>query len=132
MNSTLEKPAENLVIAILAELAAKGIDTLRMSDRKLHDHFDAVLDRLRSAGGELESAANQFYKNVVTDTYDELDHSLITAEQFGFVKFPNPTYSRLTIAITPRMAHRLLQDWTDDERAAIREAANVIADRQYA
>jgi hypothetical protein len=132
MTTTLDKRAEDLVIAILAELAMQNIDTLHMSDRKFHEHFGRVLERLREVRGELGELARQFYKNVVTDTYDELDHSLITAEQFGFVKFPNPTYSRLTIAITPRMAHRLLKPWDSEERKAIHDAAKEIVRRQTA
>lgn len=124
--TTMDKRTEDLLIAILAEISLQGTDTLRMSDRKFHEHFGRALSRLKAFGGELEELANQFYKNVVTDTYDELDHSLITAEQFGFVKFPNPSYSRLTIAITPRMARRLLKDWSDEDRSAIREAAKEI------
>ena len=130
--TTLDKKAEDLVIAVLAELSVQGIDTLRMNDRQFHDHFGIVLDRLRQAGGELKDLADQFYKNIVTDTYDELDHSLITAEQFGFVKFPNPTYSRLTIAITPRMAHRLLASWDSGERSMIASATKEIVNRQAA
>jgi hypothetical protein len=130
--STVEKHAEDLLIAVLAELATQGVDTLPVSDRKFHDYFGRLLERLKAGGGELRSLADQFYKNVVTDTYDELDHSLITAEQFGFVKFPNPTYSRLTIAITPRMAHRLLKGWDSAERETIREAAKDIFVRQSA
>jgi hypothetical protein len=125
--TTIDKRTEDLLIAILAEISLQGTDTLRMSDRKFHEHFGRALELLKSYGGELEELANQFYKNVVTDTYDELDHSLITAEQFGFVKFPNPSYSRLTIAITPRMARRLLKDWSEKDRSAIRDAAKEIA-----
>jgi len=127
--TTIEKRTEDLLIAILAELATQGVDTLRVSDRKFHEHFGLVLDKLKAAGGNLKQLAGQFYKNVVTDTYDELDHSLVTAEQFGFVKFPNPTYSRLTIAITPRMAHRLLKDWNPAERESIRAATKEIVSR---
>lgn len=130
--TTLNKRAEDLVIAILAELATQRVDTLRVSDRRFHELFGGVLERLREAGGELQQLAQQFSKNVVTDTYDELDHSLVTAEQFGFVKFPNPSYSRLTIAISPRMAHRLLKDWPDDQRETISAAAQEIVGRQTA
>ena len=128
--TTIERRTEDLLIAILAEISNLGVDTLRMSDRKFHEHFGTALSRLKQAGGEVADLAGQFYKNVVTDTYDELDHSLITAEQFGFVKFPNPSYSRLTIAITPRMAHRLLKDWDAEERIAIRQAAEEIVSHQ--
>lgn len=130
--TTIEKRTEDLVIAILADLSMQGIDTLRMDDRQFHEHFGLVLDRLIAGGGELKDLASQFYKNVVTETYDELDHSLIAAEQFGFVKFPNPSYSRLTIAITPRMAHRLLKDWPEEDRGIIRNATQEIVSKQAA
>jgi hypothetical protein len=129
MTATLDKRAEDLVIAILAELATEGVDTLGISDRSIHDRFGKALEKLREDGGEISELARKFYKNVVTDTYDELDHSLIAAEQFGFVKFPNPSYSRATIAITPRMAYRLLKSWPPEQRESIQRAAAVMKDR---
>lgn len=127
--TTIEKRTEDLLIAILAQLSLQGVETLKVSDRRFHEQFGRALDRLRRSGDELADLASQFYKNVLTDTYDELDHSLITAEQFGFVKFPNPTYSRLTIAITPRMAHRLMQDWPPSHQEAIRQASEEMLKR---
>ncbi|HEY4216734.1 MAG TPA: hypothetical protein VGM67_06325 [Gemmatimonadaceae bacterium] len=121
--TTLEKRAEDLVIAVLAELAKQGVETLRMGDKDFHQHFGMILKKFSEGPGELQDLARQFYKNIVNGTYDELDHALITAEQFGFVKFPNPSYSRLTISITPRMAHHMLKEWTPEERVVLEAAA---------
>jgi hypothetical protein len=121
---TVEKRAEDLLIAVLAELSNQKVDTLRMNDRDFHEHFGKMLAVVSRKGGELKELAGQFYKNIINGTYDELDHALIAAEQFGFVKFPNPSYSRLTIAITPRMAHRILKDWDSSERELLAEAAS--------
>lgn len=127
---TLERRTEDLLIALLAELATQGVDTLRINDRAFHDHFGKILDKMKDAGQEVKEVASQYYRNIVSGTYDELDHALIAAEQFGFVKFPNPSYSRLTIAITPRMANQLLADWSAEDRHSIEEAARELRNCQ--
>lgn len=132
MDESVDRRAEDLVIAVLAELSTRNVDTIRMNNKNFHESFGRVLERLKAGGGELQKLAEGFYKNVVSESYEEVDHALITAEQFGFVKFPNPSYSRLTIAITPRMAYRLLRSWNDQEREMIRVATSEMLDRQIA
>lgn len=116
------KRAEDLVLGALAVLALKHVTTLRVTDRTFHDHFAAALDIFKDAGGEIAALASEYHRDIVSNTYDELDHALITAEQHRFVGFPNPSYSRLQIKLTPRAAERILQSWPHDrevfERAA--------------
>ena len=122
---TIEKRSEDLVIALLAAIATRGVDTLRMNDRVIHEHFATALESLRRSGrDELVDLADGFYRSSITDTFDELDNSLVTAEQYGFVKFPNPSYSRVVLAFSPRMAHRVLKNWQEDDRKALANAAD--------
>lgn len=125
-----DKRAEDLVFAILAMLAKDGVDTLKTSDKAFHVGFAAALAKLREAGGELSELSNQFYADPVSATYDELDHALIAAEQFGLVRFPNPSYSRLQLTITPRVAEQLLQSWKDN-RDQLGRAAETLYDSVY-
>jgi hypothetical protein len=120
------KRPEDLLLGALAVLALNGHTTLRVTDRSFHDHFGKALDIFRSAGGEVAQLADEYHCDVVSETYDELDHALIAAEQHRFVGFPNPTYSRLQIKMTRRAAERLLDMWTPDERRVFREAAETL------
>lgn len=125
------KRPEDLLIGALAALALEGRDTLRTSDKDFHQAFGAALEVFRNAGGELAELAGHYYRDVVSNTFDELDHALITAEQFGLVKFPNPSYSRLQVAIPPRVAERLLSDW-GELRPIIQKAAQELYRSTYA
>lgn len=123
---------EDLLIGALAALALTGRDTLRTTDKSFHEHFGAALDVYREAGGELGDLSSSYYRDIVSDTFDELDHALITAEQFGLVKFPNPSYSRLHITIPPRVAERLLAEWGADLRPVFERAAEELYRSTYA
>ena len=116
------KRAEDLLLGALAVLALRGVRTLRVTDRTFHDHFGEALSIFKDAGGEVAELASEYHRDIVSNTYDELDHALITAEQHRFVGFPNPSYSRLQIKLTPRAAERILESWAGDrgvfERAA--------------
>jgi hypothetical protein len=124
VTATTQEPkrAEDLLIGTLAILALRGVDILRVTDSLFHDRFGAALEIFRGAGGELESLADNYYRDIVTETYDELDHSLIAAEQFGLIKFPNPSYNRLQITISPRTAHQILEGWGGDRQVFERAA----------
>ena len=117
------KRAEDLLLGALAALTLEGHTTLRVSDRSFHDHFGKALEVFRDAGGEIQVLASEYHRDIVSETYDELDHALIAAEQHRFVSFPNPTYSRLHIKMTRRAAERLLADWNESERSAFERAA---------
>jgi hypothetical protein len=121
-----ERKAEDLLIGALAVLAKEDVDTLRIDDRTFHAAFGAALEVFRKAGGRLEQLSRTFYRDVVSKTYEKLDDALISAEHFGMVKFPNPSYSRLEITITPRVAEQLLGDWSDAERETFRDAAHAL------
>jgi len=121
-----QKQSEDLLIGALAVLAQEGVTTLRTNDRSFHEHFGRVLEIFQAAGGEFADLARRYYRDAVSRTYEELDHALITAEQFGLVRFPNPTYSRLQITMTPRVARRLVNEWPDEQQAVLRRAAAVL------
>lgn len=119
-----DKRTEDLLVALLAVLAEQGLTTLRTNDRLFHDAFAAALDEFRGASNTLKTLARRFHRDIVTDTYNELDHALIRAEKDGLVTFPNPSYSRFQIVMPPRVARRFVSDWAEDrkwfERAAKR------------
>ena len=117
------KRAEDLLLGALAVLALQGHTTLRVSDRSFHNHFGKALEVFREMGGEVADLATEYHRDIVSDTYDELDHALIAAEQHRFVGFPNPTYSRLQIKMTRRAAQRILSAWSDAERDGFKRAA---------
>lgn len=117
------KRAEDLLLGALAVLALDGHTTLRVSDRSFHEHFGKALEVFRAEGGEVAELANEYHQDIVSETYDELDHALIAAEQHRFVGFPNPTYSRLQIKMTRRAASRILSVWSAEEIEGFKRAA---------
>ena len=119
------KKTEDLLFGSLAVLALRGVDTLQMTDRSFHERFGKALQLFRDAGGPVAELASSYHKDVVSSTYDELDHALIAAEQLGLVRFPNPTYSRLQIAISPRVAEKLLRGWSQ-HRELFEKAAEAL------
>ncbi len=121
---------EDLLVGTLAALALKGVDTIKTADKSFHASFGSALETFRKAGGELADLANCYYRDVVSRTYDELDHALISAEQFGLVRFPNPSYSRLQITISRRVANQLLADLAK-YRPVFEEAANKLQKTTY-
>lgn len=122
---------EDLLIGALATLALRGIDSLRTTDKSFHEYFAKALEVFREAGGEVKELADRYYCNVASRTYDELDHALIAAEQYGLVKFPNPSYSRVQITMSPRIAKSLLEEW-QDEQQVFDQAANALYESTYA
>jgi hypothetical protein len=122
---------EDLLIGALAALSLQGIDSLRTTDKSFHEYFSKALEVFRAAGGEMKALADRFYYNLASGTYDQLDHALIAAEQYGLVRFPNPSYSRVQITMSPRIARRLLEDWSE-ERAVFDEAAKALYESVYA
>jgi hypothetical protein len=125
------KRPEDLLIGALATLALRGIDNLRTTDKSFHEYFAKALSVFRDAGGEVKDLADRYYCNIASKTYDELDHALIAAEQYGLVKFPNPSYSRVQITMSPRIARKLLEDWKD-EQEVFEQAANALYESTYA
>jgi hypothetical protein len=106
------KRAEDLLVGALAVLALQGVTTLRVDDRSFHDHFAKALDEFRNEGGEIGQLAALYHRDPVTNTFDELDHAIIRAEQDRLIGLPNPTYSRLQIKMTRRAAERILAEWS--------------------
>ncbi len=122
----VNKP-EDLLLGSLAALSLQGVDTLRTTDKSFHERFGKALAVFREAGGPLATLAEAFHKDVVSSTYDELDHALIAAEQLGLLRFPNPSYSRLQITVPPRVAEKFLSGWAPYRAAFERAAAELMA-----
>jgi hypothetical protein len=121
----LHRP-EDLLLGSLASLAASGYTTLRTTDRSFHEHFTRALDVFKDAGGLLGKLAGRYYIDIVSNTYDELDHALIAAEQYRFVGFPNPSYNRLQIKMTPKAAQTVLHEWPAAEQEVFKRAAQAL------
>lgn len=119
---------EDLLIGILAVLAINGRDTLKTTDKVFHSAFGEALNEFRKAGGTLKELADSYYQDVVSKTYDELNHALITAESYSLLRFPNPSYSRLQITMNRRVAERLLEKH-ESERSVFERAAQVLLER---
>lgn len=117
---------EDLLIGVLAVIALQGRDTLKTSDKVFHSAFARALDVFSQKGNaELVELADSYYQDVVTNKYEELDDALIAAERFSLLRFPNPTYSRLQVTMTPRVAEEFLNKYPD-QRATFEEAAHVL------
>ncbi len=131
MNATIAgnptKP-QDLLIGILAALAKDGVETLKTTDKVFHSGFAAALDVFKNAGGSLAEVAESFHPDIVSNTYDELNHALIAAESFNLLRFPNPTYSRLQLTITPQTAEKLLRKYPQ-HRPVFEQAAEVFLER---
>lgn len=98
----------DLLFGILAGLARSGVETFKTTDKVLHASFAEALEVFKQAGGSLGDLAESYYPDIVTDTYDELNHALIAAQGFNLLRFPNPSYSRLQLTIPPDAAEKLL------------------------
>jgi len=118
--------SEDLVLALFAAASLNGTSILELSDTSMHRRFDSVLKVLESAGGDLADLAKLFHKNVVNGTYDLLNLALVSAEHGLWVKFPNPSYSRVLISMTPREAQGFLREWPGVEQY-INEAAALLS-----
>lgn len=119
---------EDLLVGILAVMALRKRDTLRTSDKVLHQAFGAALKVFKNTGGDFCDVAESYYPDVVTETYDELNNALIAAESFNLLRFPNPTYSRLQITMTPRVAEQLLAPYGED-RQVFEKAADALLEK---
>lgn len=124
-HSELRRP-EDLLLGALAALALRDTDILRTPDITFHKRFGRALTVFRDGGEECSILADKYHQDVVSRTYDLLDHALIAAEQRGWVKFPNPSYSRLEISMTRRDAERILARWPAECRATFEAAADVL------
>jgi hypothetical protein len=118
---------EDLLIGILAVLALHGKETLRTTDKVFHRAFGDALEVFKRAEGPLKDLAEDYDPDVVTKTYDELNNALIAAEGFQLLRFPNPSYSRLQITMTPRVAESLLTKYPQ-QRQVFEAAAAVLCE----
>jgi hypothetical protein len=106
---TLPPPhPRDLFIGVLAALAKQGVYSLKIHDRVLHRAWGAALQVFRSKGGVLARLADKYYQDHGTGAFDELEHSIIAAEGSGYLRFPNPTYRKLQLTVSPRTAEDIL------------------------
>jgi hypothetical protein len=117
------KRPEDLLLGPIAVLALSGVTTLRLHQNTFHDVFTEALKVFQEAAGEFAELASRYHRDIVSGTYDELEHALIAAERSKYIGMPNPTYSRLQIKLTPRAALRLLEKWPPEQRSVIEKAA---------
>jgi hypothetical protein len=115
---------EDLLIGILAALSLRGRNTLKTTDKIFHSAFGKALEVFKGSDDErLAGLAESYYPDVVSKTYGELNHALITAEGYSLLRYPNPSYTRLPITMTPAVAEQLLERQHDQrevfDRAAI-------------
>ena len=130
MTTALQTPplkTEDLLIGVLAVLSLRGKDSLKTTDKVFHSAFGAALDVFKNNDTRLARLAEAYYPDVVSNTYDELNHALIAAESYSLLRFPNPSYTRLQITMTPRVATTLLGTYGDKE--VFERAAEVLLER---
>jgi len=127
LDATVLSRPEDLVIGLLAVLADRGVETLKTTDKVLHASFGAALGVFHAAGGTFEELAESFYSDVVTNTYDELNNAIIAAQGLNFLRFPNPSYSRLQLTIPPSAVSRILyKKFSAAQRKVFEEAATAL------
>lgn len=125
---TREAMADRAFAAVLAALAEQGLEYMSAGVDVLHRCFAAALTVLRS-DDELRPLFKRFRPDPVSGRFEELDRAIIRAEQFGIVQFPNPSYTRVRVALSPGDMESLLAD-LGDRRGVIEEAAREFK-RQY-
>jgi hypothetical protein len=119
--------AETVFLAFLAALYKAGFKQINDSGDALHESFAKGLDVLRS-DVDLQPALARFKMGAFSGRIDALDQALIRAEQFGWVQFPNPSYERMTLAMSPSDAEHLLSQ-VAERRPKVEEAATAF--REY-
>ena len=116
-----EAAADRAFLAFLAALYLQGLEQMSARGGILHTSFQGALRVLR------ENAATgtwfrRFRASPTSGHFEALDRAIIRAEQYGFVQFPNPSYTRVQVALSPVDAHKLLED-VGGERETIEHAA---------
>jgi hypothetical protein len=127
-SATVPLQTEDLLIGILAVLSLRGRDSLKTTDKIFHAAFGEALNVFRADTEGLGKLAESYYPDVVSNTYDELNHALIAAESHNLIRFPNPSYRRLQITMTPRVATALLNSYGNNT-AIFEEAATLLLER---
>lgn len=107
--------------AFLAALLQSGLGELSATRDVLHGAFSAALDTLRRDERTLKAFAN-FRSGVDESFIAEFDDALMRAEKYKLVQFPNPSYTRVRIAMTPWTAEEFLDEVGDAEEV-LRAAA---------
>jgi hypothetical protein len=116
-----EAESDRAFVAFLAALYLEGLQQMSAGGDVLHKSFRGALQVLR----QNPAAATWFRRFRASPTsgrFEALDRAIIRAEQYGLVHFPNPSYTRVHVALSPIDAEALLSD-VGNGRAVIEEAA---------
>lgn len=116
-----ELGTDQAFFGFLGAVYLEGLAQMAADSQMLHECFAAAMPVLQSDPA-LALAFRRFMRESVTSRFDELDAALIEAEQYGLVQFPNPSYSRVRIAMSRRDANRFLRD-LGDSRETVERAA---------
>ena len=116
-----EAAADRAFVAFLGALSAQGLGQMTARGDILHTSFAGALNVLRSSP-EAVSLFRRFRANPTSGRFEALDRAIIRAEQYGLVQFPNPSYTRVRVALSPIDAELVLQD-VGELRPVIEEAA---------
>ncbi|MEX2282557.1 MAG: hypothetical protein WEE89_08740 [Gemmatimonadota bacterium] len=122
--------SERAFLAFLAALYIRGIEELDDSGDVLHGSFDHALGVLKG-DEQLSKAFARYRMGGFSGRIDALDQALIRAEQFGWVQFPNPSYQRMAIAMSPADAESILSSF-GKQRATIESAATAFEEHFHA
>lgn len=99
--------------AFLAALLKNGLGELSATRDVLHGAFAAALDVLRSDERTSSAFAGFRSGNEQDGFITEFDDALMRAEKYKLVQFPNPSYTRVRIAMTPWTAQEFLAEVGD-------------------
>ncbi|HYH81508.1 MAG TPA: hypothetical protein VEX86_17015 [Longimicrobium sp.] len=116
-----EAAADRAFVAFLAALYLEGLEQMSAGGDLLHKSFHGALHVLRqnaTTGGWFR----RFRASPTSGRIEALDRAIIRAEQYGLVQFPNPSYTRVRVALSPVDAQLLLSD-VGEERETIEQAA---------
>jgi hypothetical protein len=116
-----EAAADRAFLAFLAALYLDGLEQMSAGEDLLHKSFDGALKVLRQDDAT-SIWFRRFRASPTSGRFEALDRAIIRAEQYGLVQFPNPSYTRVRVALSPTDAHALLDD-IGEERSTIERAA---------
>ncbi|HZJ01071.1 MAG TPA: hypothetical protein VFD22_10455 [Gemmatimonadaceae bacterium] len=128
MTTSLQQPplkTEDLLIGMLAVLSLRGRDSVKTTDKAFHSAFGNALEVFKSDDSEIAKVADEYYPDIVSNTYDELNNALIVAEGYSLLRFPNPSYTRLQITMTPRVATTFLNGY-GEKKELFEKAADAL------
>jgi len=101
--------AEDFAEGLLAALAVAGEQTITASQTQLHRAFREVLSELTKQEG-LEVDLRDVDYDPLYSLSGWLDQFLARAQRDLLISFPNPSYERMEIRVTPEEGQHLLDE----------------------